>query len=80
MGGGWGLFRRLYFEYLWGWWVVFYVEYGGWRGFLFWVVLISIIVLYVINLRREFVRFDFDMILNSFVKERKEKLVRYFCF
>lgn len=80
MGGGWGLFRRLYLEHLWGWWAVPHVEHGGWRGSPPWVVLIPTTVPYVTNLRRESVRSDPDMTLNSPVKERKEKSVRHSCF
>lgn len=80
MGGGWGLFRRLYLEHLWGWWAVPHVEHGGWRGSPPWVVLIPTTVPYVTNLRRESVRSDPDMTLNSPVKERKENSVRHSCF
>lgn len=79
-GRGWGLFRRLYLEHLWGWWAVPHVEHGGWRGSPPWVVLIPTTVPYVTNLRRESVRSDPDMTLNSPVKERKEKSVRHSCF
>lgn len=62
---GWGLFRRLYLEHLWGWWAVPHVEHGGWSGSPPWVALIPTTVPYVTNLRRESVQSDPDMTLNS---------------